>query len=160
MTFYMRFLVHITLFQVRMPRKVQWSQRWRNSRNCVSKDVSLNDKNNTSKTMADIDFQLSDREGVFSWPCGLQCVLNCTLDEICFFRLASPRLPLSTFRLNQRPGEINTAFVSPSLRTANVGNTSAVRRRLTQSSFELLRYEKSSILTLFSNGNRLPLDSC
>lgn len=154
----MRFLVHITLFQVRMPRKVQWSQLWRNSRNCVSKDVSLNDKNNTSKTMADIDIQLSDREGVFSWPCGLQCVLNCTLDEIAFF--ASPRLPLSTFRLNQRPGEINTAFVSPSLRTANVGNTSAVRRRLTQSSFELLRYEKSSILTLFSNGNRLPLDSC
>ena len=40
--------------------------------------------------MADIDIQLSDREGVFSWPCRLQCVLNCTLDEICFFRLASP----------------------------------------------------------------------
>ena len=60
----MRFLVHITLFQVRMPRKVQWSQLWRNSRNCVSKDVSLNDKNNTNKTMADIDIQLSDREGL------------------------------------------------------------------------------------------------
>ena len=61
----MRFLVNIALFQVRMPRKVQWSQLWRNSRNCVSKDVSLNDKNNTNKTMADIDMQrLSEREGV------------------------------------------------------------------------------------------------
>ena len=46
-----------------MPRKVQWSQLWRNSRNCVSKDISLNDKNNTNKTMADIDIQLTDREG-------------------------------------------------------------------------------------------------
>ena len=151
----MRFLVHITLFQVRMPRKVQWSQLWRNSRNCVSKDVSLNDKNNTSKTMADIDIQLSDREGVFSWPCGLQCVLNCTLDEICFFRLASPRLAF----LYQPSASISVQvrLIPPLSHLACEQQTSEI---LTQSSFELLRYEKSSILTLFSNGNRLPLDSC
>ena len=130
----MRFLVHITLFQVRMPRKVQWSQPWGNSRNCVSEDVSLNDKNNTSKTMADIDFQLSDREGVFSWPCGLQCVLNCTSWRDLLF---SPRLaflyqpsasisvqvrlipPLSHLACEQQTSEIRLLFagyVSPKAR--------------------------------------------
>ena len=87
--------------------------------------------------MADIDIQLSDREGVFSWPCGLQCVLNCTLDEICFFRLASPRLaflyqpsasisvqvrlipPLSHLACEQQTSEIRLLFagyVSPKAR--------------------------------------------